>query len=146
MRICLRDIEISLQEAIELRAGVVKKVESLLHASGAVSELLITRRILDVRRNRPRYLYVVECEVPETLVTRAIDKKLAATTGNARSTGSDFHDLTTVPLPSWWVRAPPVSFVHSTLRRQDSSRELSNGEKTSKDEAETFPGFTAKAP
>ena len=119
MRICLRDIEISLQEAIEPEPALLKKVESLLQASGAVSELLITRRILDVRRNRPRYLYVVECEVPETLGTRAIHKKLAEPPREMPVNGSDFHDLTMVHPLLWWVRAPPASFVLSTLPRQD---------------------------
>ena len=77
MRICIRDIEISLQEAATPENALVKKVESLLHASGVITDLIITRRILDVRRNRPRYLYVVECEIPENLGIKAIDKKLA---------------------------------------------------------------------
>ncbi|MBT6179522.1 MAG: FAD-binding protein, partial [Deltaproteobacteria bacterium] len=77
MRICFRDLEISLQEAITPEPALVKKVESLAHASGVVSDLIITRRILDVRRNRPRYLYVVECEVPEAIGQKAIEKEIA---------------------------------------------------------------------
>lgn len=77
MRICFRDLEISLQEAITPEPALVKKVESLAHASGVVSELVITRRILDVRRNRPRYLYVVECEVPEAIGLKALEKEIA---------------------------------------------------------------------
>lgn len=77
MQICFRDLEISLQEAISPEPALLKKVESLAQASGVVSELAITRRILDVRRNRPRYLYVVECKVPESIGLKAIERGVA---------------------------------------------------------------------
>lgn len=73
MRICFRDLELDLKESLQPEQALLKKAERLAQASGVLTELVITRRILDARRNRPRYKYVVECDLPEKLALKAID-------------------------------------------------------------------------